>query len=57
MVTSYVCLTPMTTTYVNVGRVSVLTEMEGLQGIHLSGKFYFGQGKSGNFMFKILNEP
>ena len=32
--------------------------MEGLHGIvHLSGKPYFGQGMSGNFMLKILNEP
>ena len=41
-----VCLTPLSTTYVNVGRISVLTLMEGLQRIiHLSGKVYFGQGK------------
>ena len=53
-----VLCTSMSTTYVNVGSVSVLTEMEGLQGIiHLSGKPYFGQGMSGNFMLKILNEP
>ena len=39
-------LTPMSTTYVNVGTVYVLTEMEGLQGIiHISGKPYFGMGK------------
>ena len=56
-----VCLTPMSTTYVDVGAVSVLTEMEGLQGIiHVSGKPYFGQGKvrqgsQGNFRsFKSL---
>ena len=29
----YVCLPPMSTIYVHVGRVSVLTEMEGLPGI------------------------
>ena len=32
--------------------------MGGLHGIvHLSGKPYFGQGMSGNFILKILNEP
>ena len=48
----------MSTTYVSVGTVSVLTQMEGLKGIiRLSGKPCFGQGMSGNFMLKILNEP
>ena len=41
-----VCLTPMSTTFVNVGIVSVFTCMEELQRIiHLSEKLYFGQGE------------
>ena len=43
----YICVS---TAYVNVGRVSVLTEMEGLHGIsRLSGKAYFGQEKVSEF--------
>ena len=50
----------MSTTYVNVGTVSVLTEMKGLHGIiHLCGaeNHILVRGKSGKLMLKILNEP